>query len=526
MSSGRAHVLWAEVGGALAAAVLIAGCGNNYRPVVTPITSSGPAAQPTSYAVVVSAPSASSAGIATIIDYAGDAVMALAPIGLGPLAFTVDENGGTGYTYNSDHTITNFPITTSLQQKNESTTTLPATAQPINLNAPNFGLWIGDLTSNAVDIFTGSPQAFKLAVPVTAPSPVFIAGAPTQSGQREYVLSQNIAGTTGVECNLSPTTQPAGVATPVETDTLTTDVPIGVGKCPVFAVQSPDQRRLYVLNRGDDTITVINSQANALDNDCPAPAGCVNQSGQKYFSHPRLPLSTSAVTATGITPPNGTAGMKAIAGPVYAEFNNATSQLVVADYDGGTVSVIDVSLDLYGNDSPTFGTTYTIPVGTNPASVTVLFDGTRAYTANQGDCSPSCTSAANGSVTVVNLSSHTVEKTLGVVGVPRTVVSTQNSIFGKVYVASPNSTFLTILATQTDLVATTVLIEGNVVDVRTTSQNGSAQTIATYNGSINISNPNFSSRVPGFGQPCNLPPALMTARYGASYTLAQCRAIP
>jgi hypothetical protein len=122
--------------------------------------------------------------------------------------------------------------------------------------------------------------------------------------------------------------------------------------------------------------------------------------------------------------------------------------------------------------------------------------------------------------------SHTLEKTLGVVGVPRTVVSTQNSLFGKVYVASPNSPFLTILATQTDLVATTVLIEGNVVDVRTTSQTGSSQTVSTYNGSSNISNPNYSSRIPGFGQPCNLPPALMTTKYGASYTLAQCRAMP
>ena len=97
--------------------------------------------------------------------------------------------------------------------------------------------------------------------------------------------------------------------------------------------------------------------------------------------------------------------MGAIAGPVYAEYNTATSQLVVANYDGGTISVIDVSLDQYGNDSPTFGTTYTIPVGPYPASVTVLYDGSRAYTANQGDCGTTCTASSNGTVTVVNLSS-------------------------------------------------------------------------------------------------------------------------
>jgi hypothetical protein len=69
-------------------------------------------------------------------------------------------------------------------------------------------------------------------------------------------------------------------------------------------------------------------------------------------------------------------------------------------------------------------------------------------------------------VTIVTLSSHTVEKTLPTTGHPRTVVSTQNSQFGKVYVASPDSPYLTILRTDLDIVDTTVLVEGNIVDVR------------------------------------------------------------
>ena len=194
--------------------------------------------------------------------------------------------------------------------------------------------------------------------------------------------------------------------------------------------------------------------------------------------------------------------MPTIAGPVYAEYNAATSQLVVADYDGGTVSVIDVSLDEYGNDSSTFGTTYTIPVGNDPASVTALYDGSRAYTANQAD----------GTVSIVNLSSHTLEKTLSVVGHPRTVVSTQNSEYGKVYVASPDSPYLTILQTTSDLVDTTVLVEGNVVDVRTTTQNGSS------------GNDNYSSRVAGYGQPCNLP--IVPVATSTQTALQVCQAIP
>src|SRR6201999_2748410 len=103
------------------------------------------------------------------------------------------------------------------------------------------------------------------------------------------------------------------------------------------------------------------------------------------------------------------------------------------------------------------------------ASVTVLYDGSRAYTANQNDDS-TADGSGNGTVTIVNLSSHTVEKTLDVNGHPRLVVSTQNSQFGKIYVASPDSPYLTIIRTDQDIVDTTVLVQGNVVDVRVSSQ--------------------------------------------------------
>ena len=64
------------------------------------------------------------------------------------------------------------------------------------------------------------------------------------------------------------------------------------------------------------------------------------------------------------------------------------------------------------------------------------------------------------------------------------------------------------------MVDTTVLVEGNIVDVRVSTQNGSS------------GNNNTASRSAGLGQPCNLPPALMVSTYGASYSLKQCRAIP
>jgi DNA-binding beta-propeller fold protein YncE len=290
--------------------------------------------------------------------------------------------------------------------------------------------------------------------------------------------------------------------------TNTVDARIPVGICPVYGVESGDLKRLFVLNRGSDTVSVIDVQRDTL-NTCASHTD--PNTGRTVTCHSTLPLSLTAVNALNAispgsgNPPNGTAGMTATAGPVYAEYNAATNQLVVADYDGNTISIIDVSLDEYGNDSATFGTTYTVPVGKNPASVTVLVDGSRAYTANQAD----------STVSIVNLASHTLQTVapLPVEGHPRTVVSSQNSSYGKVYVASPDSPQVTIINTggpSPDTIDTTVLVEGNVVDVRVQYQNATS------------GNTNTMSRVPGFGQPCNLSPADMIAKYGANYTLAEC----
>src|ERR1039458_3991792 len=126
MNSGQTRVRLVQAGAVLMAVALVAGCGSAYRSVITPITSTGPAAQPQSLAVVVSSPSPASAGIATIIDYAGDSVMASQPIGVGPVAFTLTANGSSAYTINSDQTMTVFPVSTTLQEKQVNYSTLPA----------------------------------------------------------------------------------------------------------------------------------------------------------------------------------------------------------------------------------------------------------------------------------------------------------------------------------------------------------------------------------------------------------------
>jgi DNA-binding beta-propeller fold protein YncE len=429
--------------------------------------------------------------------------MATAPIGPGPRTFALNGGGTLAWTLNVDGTVSNIPVTTNLQAKQIAYSTLnqlPASGVDpvVGLFGAAVGLFALDVSTNNVDVLTGSPDAFKLVIPL-APDITPITMEGVSGASRYYVITQGIP--YGPACNNSPSSQTNGTADGIETSTNTVSSHIPVGICPVYAVGSPDTRRVFVLNRGSDTISVINSQNNILNQCAPG----VNQSGQPYTCHSTLPLSTTAVTATGITPPNGTSGMTTVAGPVYAEYNLATQQLVVSDYDGNSISIIDVSLDEYGNDSATFGTTYTVPVGKSPAAVTVLADGSRAYTANQADDAVGGT--GNGTVTIVNMSTHTVEKTLPVTGHPRTVVSTQNSLYGKVYVVSPDSDSVSIIRTDQDILSTTVLTQGNAIDVRITSPDGSS------------GNTNIVSRLPGAGQPCYLPPNELPP---ASITQANC----
>ena len=74
------------------------------------------------------------------------------------------------------------------------------------------------------------------------------------------------------------------------------------------------------------------------------------------------------------------------AGPVYADYYRTGQLLVTANYDGNSITIIDTSLDTFGNDSATFGKVLaTVPVGLHPVELAVLQDGSRVYVANQGD---------------------------------------------------------------------------------------------------------------------------------------------
>jgi YVTN family beta-propeller protein len=479
----------------VAMAVLLAGCGETYRPVVTPVAVTGPAPQPQSFAVVTTSAGSSRAGLANVFDAPGDTLLTQASLGNGPLALTLSTSGTSATTANTDGTVNTFTPSTVLQTKNIQSSTLLQPAQPINLLSTATNLFITLPNVPAVAVLTNnSSGVYQLTQELSVPaSPINLAG--NSNAARVYSITQdNGSGNVAFgDCENPPQVTIPGQVQSIEISTVTISRTLPVGVCPVYGIASPDNNRTFILNRGSGTLTVINSQLNELD----TTAGRQN-------------LNPANGTLT-LPPPAGTSATSFNAGPVFADYYAPGSQLVTANYDSNTITIINVSLDQYGNDSTLFGQAVTVPVGNGPATLTILRDGSRVYVANQKD----------STVSVVSLTSYKVLSTVPVTGHPISIASTFSTPFGQIYVLPSDQPFMTIIRTDTDQVAASVQLDGTGVDVHTTTQSVAANgaTAGTVTNAINLSHACGSGSPCGFGAPYYLgaasPCSLLTSQQAA-----------
>ncbi|HET8635267.1 MAG TPA: hypothetical protein VFL96_00295 [Acidobacteriaceae bacterium] len=487
--------------GALLIVAGLAGCGSQYRPVINPITKTGPPAQPLAYLAVFSQPGQQAAsadvsypcpdtqppytnpGVVTVIDSSGDSVAAQATLGNGPITFAMDSSGSYAFSQNCDGTLSSMVINGSLMSKNVSTSALLPGSRPINSlilsSAQEYIVEQGGPDHNAIAAMNSNPPELKTEISDVAPSVINLTGVP--AAQRIYSISQGnkLTGAAGNlawgACGDPSSVTVNGEADGIETSSNSISSRIPVGVCPVYGVTSPDGKRAFILNRGSGTITVINTQTNQLDT---------------IDASPYLNGTGTINLCSGAVPCN--------AGPVHADFYAPSNLLVVANYDNDTISVIDTSLVESGvgagNDSPNFGKVLaTIPVGHQPAALTVLQDSSnpRAYVANKGD----------GTVSVVSLTSFTPLSTItlpvrgGVTAQPRSIVSNFNYPIGKVYVSAQNSPYVTVIRTDTDVISAQILVQGNVADIHITRQ------YAALNSSGTSANSQIDSRSVGSGAP-------------------------
>ncbi|MGC2402296.1 MAG: hypothetical protein WA510_21055 [Acidobacteriaceae bacterium] len=465
-------------GCALGATILAAGCGDTPRPTVTPVAVTGPAPQPQSYAVVITSSGTDGNGLANVFDAPGDTLLTQATLGINPLAMTLSSTAGSATTANTDGTVNSFTPSTTLETKNIQSSTLLEPAQPLNLLSTATNLFITEPNVPAVAVLTNnSSGVYQLTQQLPVPaSAITVAG--NSSATRVYSITQD-NGTNQVkfgDCETPSDVTTPGQAQSIEISTITISRTFPVGICPVYGIASSDNNRTFILNRGSGTVTVINSQLNALDNTA---------------NRQNLDPATGTLT---LPPPAGASATAFNAGPVFADYYSPASQLVTANYDSNTITIVNVSLDQYGNDSALFGQAVTVPVGNGPTALTILRDGSRVYVANQKD----------STVSVVSLTNYQLLATIPVTGHPISIASTFSTPFGQVYVLSSDQPYMSVIHTDTNQVAAQIQLDGTGVDVHTSAQSVAANssTTGTVANAINVSHASGSGSPCGFGAKC------------------------
>ncbi|AFL87923.1 hypothetical protein Terro_1618 [Terriglobus roseus DSM 18391] len=425
--------------GSVAAVFFLAGCGNNYRPVVSAINPVGPSSQPTVYATALSDPGNGKSGLITVVDVFGETNIANAYVAPAPSYLAVDPLGQSYVLHSNSVLVDSFTSASGLMTNMVRQSSLVAGAAPTQIN-PTSGtsaIYITEPGLSRVSVLTGgAPPTARQDLPVPA-NPVYTVGLSTSP--RVYTLSQgSTPGTT------------LGTATAIENGTnnvISASIPVGVS--PIYGIMTADSRRAFVLNTkgngtGNGTVSVINVQGNVLDR----------------------------TIDVGVN-------------PIWADLAPAVNEIAVLNAGTattpGTLSIINVALcsqiALGGNtacdptnptDAVNFGTVLaTVPVGLGPIQVAVLQDLSKAYVAN----------ATDGTITVVNMNSMVATKTITL---PRQTDAQGNSVAaalnwigavagnptGKVLVTASNSQNLYIIRTDTDVLSATVPLQGNGVSVR------------------------------------------------------------
>ena len=420
------QVFRVSAAGLSAIAVLaVAGCGNNYRPVVSAINPVGPSTQPQVYATAVADPGNGNNGLATVINVFGETVAATAAVAPSPLYFTVDSAGQAYVLHSGNSLIDSFSAAEGLMTTTVKHSSLAQGVNPLQVttNSTAGPIFIIEPSVNKVAVMTaGTPPTIRQELPVK-PNPVYtIANA---NATRAYTLSQgDIPGTS------------LGTATAIEAGTSTSnnaisaEIPVGVS--PIYGVMTPDARRAFVLNQGSGTVTVINTVGNNLD-------------------------KTITVGSN----------------PLWADVAPAVNEIAVLNAGSGTsagsLSIINVALcnqvALPGNvacdpnnpaDAANFGQVLaTVPVGINPVQVAILSDLSKAYVAN-----------SDGTVTVVDMNTMVATKTITVGGKLNWIQAVAGNPTGKVLVTAADTQKLTMIRTDNDTVTATIPLQGNGIGVR------------------------------------------------------------
>lgn len=366
-------------------------CGDQYRPVANPIVSPGGQPQTGHFAWVVNF-NPSGQGSTTEIDVSGDSNLAVNSMGVGSIAEAFPSNSLALYVANKGN-----------DTVSEYLPTLAGAVTTINLLPGSQPVALGSVTNTAM-----------------------------------YVVNS------GANCHNNSGTITGSIST-ISTSTLAVTNTTCVGLNPIALAQSPTNKFIYVLNQGDNSVTVFNPAG-------PAVTGTIttaNRLGQN-------PVSATAsldgnwifivTQGDGVGP--GTldiisAGSATIAGsvslgvqPTFSMIDPNLNRLYVANTGDNTVSVFDTTSVAPGPPA-TIPLLATVPVGTGPIGVAALPDGSMFYVANSG----------SDNVTVVSAHSFSPLTTVALPAGANPVWIASEPTSSKIYVADKGASETTIIQT-------------------------------------------------------------------------------
>jgi len=263
-SVGVAMSVWrvARVFAVFVLLLVCVGCGDQFRPVATPITPPPPDPQPTHFIFVINGNGANDPGTGTRIDVSGDTNVGVATVGLGPVHAALLPNGSRIYVANSlEDTISSYALTSLTPV----TTSLPFGSRPVFVHTTENGtMYVANIgstttvppTSPSVAAISASNNAVINNVTLQF-SPIALAETP--DGKKIYAVGSDGAG--------------VGWVVSINSLDKSLNEAITGLSAPLWVATRSDSQRAYVLNSGSGTVSTIDTFSDIVLSNVAVGAG-------------------------------------------------------------------------------------------------------------------------------------------------------------------------------------------------------------------------------------------------------------
>jgi len=354
-SAGVRMNFWsaARLLGVLILGLICVSCGDQYRPVAVPIVAPPPDPQAVHFVLVFSVNGANDPGASSRLDVSGDTNIGIAQLGLGPAHATLIPNGARVYAVNTrEDSVSSYSPTPGSTATSVTTTSLPAGSNPVFVHTTEGGtVYVANFGTGTVAAISTTTNVVLNPLITVGTHPVALAETPDQ--KKLYAVNQG-------DDNVTPITLVDRTVTPA----------VLTGTTPVWAVARSDSARIYVLNSGSGTVSTIDTATDTLLSSVPVGVGTN-----------------------------------------YMAYDGKLNRLYITNPTANTVTALNVS-----SDPPTV--LFATPVASGPVTVAVLPDGSRVYAVSSTKIPP-CTSdpldtqlCISSEVTVINASDGSVRKTI------------------------------------------------------------------------------------------------------------------